>query len=57
MVNNLRINYTVEGYNKLLLGTLESEDDNFIVVKARDGVIFRINKVTINEIREMEGDQ
>lgn len=48
----IRINYAINGYDKLIIGNLESEDEHFFVVKARDGVIFRIAKTTVTEVKE-----
>jgi beta-xylosidase len=50
----IRVNYTINGYEKLLLGELVKEDSTFIVVMARDGILFTINRNTINEIREVK---
>jgi hypothetical protein len=49
----IRVNYTICGYDKLVIGELVSKDTNFIVVKGRDGVLFTINRLHINEIREL----
>lgn len=49
----IRVNYTINGYEKLVTGTKISEDENFIVVKgSKDGTIFTIAKTTILEVRD-----
>lgn len=55
----VRVSYVVKNtltgsdYPKQVVGLILSEDNDFLTIKARDGLIFRIRKSLINEIKEV----
>jgi len=52
----MKINYVLNGYEKYVIGTLVSEDENFFTIKARDGKIFKIGKNTVSEVIANDGE-
>jgi hypothetical protein len=52
---NLKINYTIEGNNRYVIGTKTKEDDYFIYIKGtRNNKMYVISKKNIDSITEVD---
>jgi len=53
MNEKIKVSYSINNYNKFVVGRLIAEDENFLTILARDNRTYRVSKDTITEdVRE-----
>ena len=57
---SVRVNYLVRNpqsgtdFEKVVIGEIIKDDDQFVVIQTRDRLLFTINKQNVQEIREVK---